>query len=106
MSEPRSAEILHRRQRTRIDHPESSRERAITGRARHEPASKRTRVVGALRDQGWPMTGDTDGASGCRPVRGVFTWADHCLSIHPTTEFVEPRQTTHPGAIVLWASSQ
>ncbi|GAA1524241.1 hypothetical protein GCM10009827_045870 [Dactylosporangium maewongense] len=65
-----------------------------------------TLTAAALRDQGWPMIGNTEGASGCRPVRGVFTWADHCLSLHPTTEFVEPRQTTHPGAIVLWASSQ
>jgi hypothetical protein len=62
-------------------------------------------AAAALRDRGWPMTANGDVYNGCRPVRGVFTWEQQCLSLQPFDRFIQPRHTSHPGAIVLWAST-
>ncbi|MDG6106234.1 hypothetical protein Daura_20085 [Dactylosporangium aurantiacum] len=63
------------------------------------------RAAAALRDRDWPMTASGDVYEGCRPVRGVFTWERQCLSLYATDRFIQPRRTSHPGAIVLWAST-
>ena len=68
---------------------------------------KRTMILAAaaLRDRGWPMTAHGDWYQGCRPVRGVFAWSQHCLSLDPADRSIARRHPSHAGAVVLQASS-
>jgi hypothetical protein len=51
------------------------------------------RLVEHYRSLGWPLEPFANGYSGCRPVRGIIAWTEHCMSIYsrPDIEVVMGR---------------